>query len=184
MDGRCSGKQGEFAAFCRLPRDGRRLAPPALSRLEGFPDMHLAFLARISEEELLARIRGLQVTVPAVGVFAPIEGQSLLHHLGREVAPIGQEAPRNRSTVVIHVGDFCANRVALAEPVQRPFCVLAVRVVQLRRIDAKKTDLGVLDPDRVAIGDPGASRKDAGMRQMPRTLRVKGSSVTLRRLRR
>ena len=139
--------------------------------------MHLAFLTRISEKELLAGIRGLQVPVSAVRVFAPIKGQSLLYHLCREVAPVGQETPRNRSTVVIHVGDFCANRAAFAEPVQRPFCVLAVRMVQLRRIDAMKTDLGVLDRDRVAIGDPGSARKDAGTRQMPRALWVKGCGI-------
>jgi hypothetical protein len=90
--------------------------------------MHVASLTGISEKELLAGIRGLQVPVSAVRVFAPIKGQALLHHLGGEVAPVGQEAPGNRSTVVIHVGDFRANCVALAEPVQRPFCVLAVRM--------------------------------------------------------
>lgn len=97
--------------------------------------MHVASLTRISEKELPAGVRGLEVPVSAVRIFPPIKGQPLLHHLGRKVASIGQETLRNRSAVIIHVGDFRANCVAFAELVQCPFCVLAVRVVQLRRID-------------------------------------------------
>jgi hypothetical protein len=140
--------------------------------------MHVAFLARIREEELPAGVRGLQVPVLAVRVIAPIKSEALLHHLGGEITPVGQEAPGNRSAVVIHVGDFRADCVALAEPMQRPFPVLPMRMVQLRRIDPEKAYLGVLDPDRVAIGDPGPAGQDAGMRQVTRALRVKGRRMT------
>jgi hypothetical protein len=97
--------------------------------------VHPPFLTRVGEKELFSGVGRFEMTILAAREPRPVKRQALPYHFSRKVTTIGEIAPGNGATVIVDIGDFCSHGVAFAKPVQGPFRVLSMRVVQLRRVD-------------------------------------------------
>ena len=61
--------------------------------------------------------------------------------LGAEVTPVGQKTGRDRAVKVIAMADMRPDRLAGAQPGQRELGVLAIGLVQFRRVDMQELDV-------------------------------------------
>lgn len=115
--------------------------------------MHAPLLTRVCQPEFAAQAICLWCAIPTIGKFGRIQRKAQLDHLRRKIAAIVQRTSRDTAAMVVLGDDVCTYLLSFAQLEQGPFGSLAVRVVKLRNVNAKQSDLTFRYPKAISINN-------------------------------
>lgn len=116
-----------------------------------------ALVLGIDAPELFAGSVRLEMPIAAAGKPGPIKRQSLRDQGGRQIRPVREEAFRDDALVGQAFGQDRPDGLTLAQGDHGELRLLAIGLIQFRRVDAGQPDVGAGDDDRVAIDDMAAA---------------------------
>lgn len=114
----------------------------------------------IDPPQLLTDALDLKAPILTPRKLTPIQRKACLDHFGRQVCSVVQTAGRDRSFVRYAAVGYGSDNLPLAHRHQRPLGILAVRLVEFGRIDARKPNVDLVDDDGVAINHPAVTLDD------------------------